>query len=60
MTQRAMALDAEAARITLESRAPAPMSAPAKTTAVVRSFWEGMFVVLTLGIGWIWLRRRAV
>lgn len=60
MTQRAMAIDADAARITLETRTPMPPApVPVKKTSVIRSFWDAVFVVLTLGLGWIWLRQRA-
>jgi hypothetical protein len=60
VTQRAVALDAEAARLALEARAPSPpivvAIAPPKPRAATS--WERLFVVLTLGLGWIWVRRR--
>ncbi len=59
VTQRAMAIDADAARLALEARAPTPAPVPVKKTSVIRSFWDGVFVVLTLGLGWLWLRQRA-
>ncbi len=74
MTQRAMALDAESARLALEALAPAVIApaviAASPTPIVVRgssaaaptrraaTMWERMFVVLTLGLGWLWVRRR--
>ncbi len=57
MTQRAMALDAEAARLALETR-------PSKPAIVVRkqpraaTWWERAFVLFTFGLGWLWVRRR--
>jgi hypothetical protein len=65
MTQRALALDEGAARAALERAAqdagtkraePAVLADPARRT--VRSAWDALFVVLTLGLGWLWLRRR--
>lgn len=60
MTQRAMALDAEAARLALAALPPAPASAsiaiPSKPRAL--TWMERVFVVMTFGLGWLWLRRR--
>jgi hypothetical protein len=63
MTQRALALDEGAAQATLDALAPRqpvisiPM--PVAPARVVRSVSDALFVVLTLGLGWLWLRRRA-
>lgn len=62
MTQRALALDEGTAQATLEALAhrqpdvAAPV--PKGSVRVVRSTWDALFVVLTLGLGWLWLRRR--
>jgi len=60
MTQRAMALDAEAARLALAALPPAPMSAPLDIRSEPRALtWmERVFVVMTFGLGWLWLRSR--
>lgn len=64
VTQRAMALDADAARRALEARAPsAPPASPLPVVVAaperrVATVWERLFVVLTLGVGWLWVRRR--
>jgi hypothetical protein len=62
MTQRALALDAESARLALEGRASAsaPVSTAASPATVRRTltFLERAFVVLTFGLGWLWVRRR--
>ncbi len=63
MTQRALALDAESARLALEAAAPssAPTVTPSTTPVRARralTLLERVFVVLTLGLGWLWLRRR--
>jgi hypothetical protein len=63
MTQRALALDEGAAQAALDALAPRqpvisiPM--PVAPARVVRSVSDALFVVLTLGLGWLWLRRRA-
>lgn len=61
MTQRALALDAESARLALEGRPSASPVAIAAGPAPVRralTFLERVFVVLTFGLGWFWVRRR--
>lgn len=57
MTQRAMALDAESARRVLGDATPTAVP-PVAPVARKVSFWEGVLVVLTLGLGWLWVRRR--
>jgi hypothetical protein len=62
MTQRALALDESAAQATLDALArrepAAPAPVPTAPVRVVRSGWDVVLVVLTLGLGWLWLRRR--
>jgi len=65
MTQRALALDDDAAKAALDAAAKTAPPAPSPATQVMGSrapgwsFWDRLFVVLTLGFGWLWLRRRA-
>jgi hypothetical protein len=56
LTQRVKALDAESARVALAASPVAPTALPARPREL--SIWERLFVVLTLGLGWLWVRRR--
>lgn len=62
MTQRALALDAESARLALEAMPSAPAAAPVAQVVVRQprslTWLERVFVVMTFGIGWLWLRHR--
>jgi hypothetical protein len=58
MTQRALALDAEAARVALETRPSKPAPVLARPAPRAATWWERAIVVLTFGLGWLWVRRR--
>ncbi len=62
-TQRAMALDEEGARRALEASAAIARAAASPSAAIAPTKrratpLERLLVVLTLGIGWLWVRRR--
>lgn len=58
LTQRALALDPESARIALETRSPSPPPVAAVLPARrALTLGERVLMICTLGLAWLWLRR---